>query len=98
MQASSTPELPPRQKKKKSWLWSREGSRVGMSRVAPPSHRQEKSARKECVQKSTRKFLLAFIPFTPRPVYQGAGRMALLLHENPAFCLQITYVKKEQLL
>ena len=60
-----------------------------MSRVTPLSHRQEKIARKECLKKSTRKFLLTFIRFTPRPSYQGLEGGQLLFHESPAsrnFC------------
>ena len=48
MQALLTPELPPPCHPPKKTGYGVEHGRVGLSRVAPPSHRQEKSARKEC--------------------------------------------------
>ena len=49
MQALLTPEHPhPPCHPAKKTGYGVEHGRVGLSRVAPPSHRQEKSARREC--------------------------------------------------
>ena len=66
MQALLTLELPPPPRKKiqkQKQAMDVENGRVGLSRVAPPSHRQEKSARKECQLKKYTNISLNIYPF-----------------------------------